>query len=216
MSTPRPAEQAIVIAAPYLLIGVAAALPLFLVPNDWSLLARTTIHLTALVSMALALALQLAGLVESVWFPDRGWPEARKRLAAAATLIALVALVVGLVTLATSAALRFQPSLQFLQLLSSLDIAWAVTALVIGTRLLRGSGAAFVAGVALDVVCVGALWNYLRLVGFETDGGWLLDGDRLGQLVIPADMAAAAVAIVVLGFGLRSLAQPIGQASDQS
>jgi len=189
---------------------------LLLVPDDWSLLARTTVHLTGLVTMALAIALQLAPLVESVWFTDRDWPDVRKRLAAAATLIALVALVVGLVTLATSAALRLQPSMQFLQILSSLDIAWAVTALVIGTRLLRGNGAAVVAGVALDAVCVGALWNYLRVVGFEPDGGWLLDGDKLRQLVIPADMVAATVALIVLGLGLRRLSQPIEQASDQS
>lgn len=216
MSPSRPAEAAIVIAAPFLLIGVIAALPLLLIPSHWSLLATTTVHLAVLVTMALAMALRLAPLIEADWFPDRSWSIGRRRFGAAASLIALVALVAGLVTLATSAALRLQPSLQFLQLLSSLDIAWALTALVIGVRLLRGRTAALIAGLALNVVCVVALWNYLRVVGFEADGGWLLDGARLMRLVIPADMAAAALALVLLAMGLRRLDQPIAQASDQS
>ena len=216
MADARPAEQAIVIGAPYLAVGVAIALPLLLVPADWSLLVVSTVHLAALVTMALALALHLAPLIGARWFVDRTWRPGRKRLAAAAALIALVALVTGLVTLATSAALRLQPSLQFLQLISALDIAWAVTTLVLGVRLLVGTRVAIAAGIALNVVCVAALWNYLRIVGFAPDGGWLVDGERLLQLVIPADMVAALGALLALGFGLRAPDHPIEHASDQS
>lgn len=216
MPASRPAEAAIVTSVPYFIGGVATALPLLLIPVDVPRLGLVTLHLSALVTMALILGLRLAPLVDAEWFVDRNWPVARRRWAAAASLIVVAVTVVGLVTLATSAALRMQPSLQFLQLLSSLDIAWAVTAIVIGTRLLRGTGWAIGAGLALNVVCVAALWNYLRVVGFEADGGWLLDGARLMRLVIPADMAAAALALGVLLFGLRRLDQPIEQASDQS
>ena len=216
MSVERPAETAIVVAAPYLIGGVMAGLPLLLVPGDVSRLVLVTLHLSALVTLALALALRLAPLIDEDWFLDRSWSHRRRRLAAAAVLIAIVALVIGLVTLVTSAALRLQPSLQFLQLLSALDIAWAVAALVIGLRALAGRATAVTGGVVLDVVCVAALWNYLRIVGFEADGGWLLDGDRLMQLVIPADMVAASLAAVVLVMGVRRLDQPLEQASDQS
>ncbi len=211
-----PVETAILRAAPYLFGGVGAALPLLLVPTDSSRLVVVTTHLSILVAMALVVALRLAPLVELSWFVDRSWSPTRRRLAAAAVLIAIVTLVIGLVTLVTSAALRLQPSLQFLQLLSALDIAWAVAALVIGLRLLAGRTAAVIGGLALDIVCVAALWNYLRVVGFEADGGWLLDGARLMRLVIPADMVAAVIALVVLALGLRRLDQPMEQASDQS
>lgn len=216
MSVDRPAETAIVVAAPYLVGGVMAGVPLLFVPGDVSRLAVVTLHLSALVTLALALALRLAPLIEAGWFIDRSWSQPRKRVAAAAALIVTVTFVVGLVTLVTSAALRLQPSLQFLQLLSALDIAWAVAALVIGLRLLAGRATAALGGVILDVACVAALWNYLRIVGFEGDGGWLLDGSRLMQLVIPADMVAAAIALLVLGIGIRRLGQPMEQASDQS
>ena len=211
-----PAERTIVISAPFLAGGVAVALTLLAVPSSWSLLAVTTAHLAALVAMGLVLAVRLAPLVAEPWFSESAWSQPRRRLAAAATLIAVIALVVGLVTLATSAALRLQPSLQFLQLISALDIAWAAAALVIGVWLLRGGRAAWVAGTLLGVVCVAALWNYLRVVGFETDGGWLVDGSRLWTLVIPADMVAATVAVITATIGLRRLDQPMAQASDQS
>lgn len=216
MSTARPAEAAAIRAAPFLFGGVAAALPLLLVPSDVSRLTLVTVHLSLLVVLALGLSLRLAALVHADWFIDRKWVPRRRRLAGAVYLIGLVTLVVGLVTLVTSAALRLQPSLQFLQLLSALDIAWAVAALVIGAHVLAGRTTALLAGVVLDVVCVAALWNYLRVVGFEADGGWLLDGSRLMQLVIPADMVAAVLALLVLGLGLRRLDQPMEQASDQS
>ena len=212
----RPAESAVVAVVPHLLAGLAAALPLLVVPSTMSRLVVVTVHLSGLVTLALLAALRLAPLVTGDWFPDRGWSVGHRRWAAAAFGVALVALVVGLVTLATSAALRLQPSLQFLQLLSALDIAWAVTALVIGVRIIAGGRTAIVAGVLLNVVCVAALWNYLRLVGFTGDGGWLLDGGRLMQLVIPADMVAALIAVVVLAIGLRRIDQPTEQASDQS
>ena len=111
--------------------------------------------------------------------------------------------VIGLVTLATSGSLRFQPSLQFLQLLSALDIAWAGAAIVFGVWRRWGRTAAIWGGVALGVACVASIWNYLRIVGLGGDGGWAVDGGELMRLVIPSDVMAATVAIVLLWVGMR-------------
>jgi hypothetical protein len=129
------------------------------------------------------------------------------------SLVVVVTGVVGLVTLASSAALRYQPSLQFLQLLSALDIAWVVAAVIIGIRLGWGR-AGLVAGGVVGAFCVWSIWNYLRVVGLAPDGGWELRGDELMRLVLPFDMAAAVVAIGLVGEGLRR-AQRTAHASDQ-
>jgi len=61
-------------------------------------------------------------------------------------------------SLATSAALRYDPSLQFLQLLSSLDIAWAATALALGAR--RRFGPRVAAGAELKLDLAFAYWRW--------------------------------------------------------
>ena len=142
----------------------------------------------------------VAPLLERNWLD---WPENRKRLAGGIALVVIVTGVVGLVTLASSAALRLQPSLQFLQLLSALDIAWAAGAVLIGGYRLWSRRTARVAGLTVGVSCVLSIWNYLRVVGFTADGGWLLDGGQLMRLVLPFDMLAAAIASGVLFAGAR-------------
>ncbi|NIR60829.1 MAG: hypothetical protein GWO02_15625 [Gammaproteobacteria bacterium] len=118
-------------------------------------------------------------------------------------LVVLPTGVVALVTLASSAALRFDPSLQFLQLLSALDIAWAGAALMIGTRWLWGRIAAFFAGGMLGILCVLSVWNYLRVVGFGPDGAWAVRAGEMMTLILPFDTAAAVMAIASLGAGIR-------------
>ena len=60
----------------------------------------------------------------------------------------------------------------------------------------------------------------LDVVGFTETGGWLVDGRELMRLVIPPDMAAAVVAIVMLFEGVRRSVRPERQRtvhdSDQS
>jgi len=51
------------------------------------------------------------------------------------------------------------------------------------------------------VVCVFAIWRYLDVVGFGPSGEWIVDGPALWRNVIPADTAAALVAIVVFTYG---------------
>jgi hypothetical protein len=123
----------------------------------------------------------------------------RPWLASAVSVVALVTGYAALVALASSAALRYDPSLQFLQLLSALDVAWSAAAIGIGVRVLAGSKrAGTLASIGLDVVCVFSIWNYLRVVGFDESGGWLVDRTELLTLVIPFDVVAAVMAIAAL------------------
>lgn len=135
---------------------------------------------------------------------------------AAAALVALATGVVALVTLASSAALRYDVSLQFLQLLSALDIAWAAAGLGIGGMWRWGPGRALVAVGALIAVCVWSIARYLQVVGFGPSGEWVVEGGALMRHVLPYDMAAALAAIVVLVAGARRRAQATRQPSAQS
>lgn len=201
-----PLEAAVVAAFPYLLVPLLVSPLLLLVATDSSRFVVSNTHLSAVVALALVLAMVLAPRVREDWFQERRWAPHLRRLAGGAALVVVVTGVVALVTLASSAALRLQPSLQFLQLLSALDIAWATAAVVIGGHLLWSRAAAAVGGLVVAVACVFSIWNYLRVVGFTDDGGWLLDGGELMKLVIPFDMAAAAAAITVLVLGSRRAA----------
>jgi hypothetical protein len=110
---------------------------------------------------------------------------------------------VGLVTLASSAALRFQPSTQFLQLLSALDIAWAIATVMVAVYWLRGRWPALMAGAVVGVVCIASIFRYLDAVGFTPRGRWRLDGGALWTYVIPFDMAVAVIAIGLFVFAAR-------------
>ncbi len=97
--------------------------------------------------------------------------------------------------------MRFDASMQFLQLLSALDIGWAATALVLGARRRFNPTAAAVLVLILGVVCVWAIWRYLDIVGFGPGGSWIVSGSDLMTYVIPYDMGAAAVAVALLVIG---------------
>ena len=57
---------------------------------------------------------------------------------------------------------------------------------------------------ALGVFCVFSIWRYLDIVGFTESGGWKVSGPDLMQYVIPFDMAAAVVAVVLLWRGSQA------------
>lgn len=195
VSDTNPLEEAAFAAFPWLLAGLLASLPLLLVPatsdTRWILLA----HLTALVAFSFALAVHLAPRSDRSWFGERDWSPTRRSLVTAASLIVIVTGATALVTLASSAALRYQPSLQFLQLLSALDIAWVVAGTYLATRRLWGSFVALGAGIMMSIICIGSIGLYLREVGLDANDGWLVDGERMLQLVIPFDVAAAVITI---------------------
>ncbi len=159
------------------------------------LLTATTVHLSVIVVAATALSMRLHRHLLQPFFLGLSRPW----LASAAALVALVTGFAALVTLASSAALRYDPSLQFLQLLSALDIAWAAAAFGYGMRRITGSARIGIASaLMMDAVCVFSIWNYLRIVGFGPGGAWLVDGSELLRWVLPFDVVAALMALVVL------------------
>lgn len=177
-----------------------------------SLLTWSTIHLAAVVLVGGAATIDLRRFVDQPMFTGIDGVQLR-RFATAGAIVALVTGVVALTTLATSAALRLEPSHQFLQLLSSLDIAWSVAALYYGIRWMRGETAGRIGGAVLTIVCIWSIWNYLRIVGFTDDGGWLVDGGALLRWVLPFDTMAAVAALGSLIWAAR---QPTEHRSPQS
>lgn len=196
-------ETSLIRSVRWTLGAAVVSLPLLTVPQPQpnQLLFYTISHLSGLVLLGLAVVWDLRRLIDETWFAWLGLDH--RRLAAGASTVALTVGVVALVTLPTSAALRLAPSLQFLQLLSALDIAFAAGATMIGVTWWKGQRAGAVAGLAVGTVCVWSIWKYLTVVGFASDGGWQVDGAALFTYVLPFDMAAATIAIATLIVGAR-------------
>jgi hypothetical protein len=172
------------------------------------------IHLGALTAMSVVMAAHLGPHADRTWFSRITSPSISSFSSAAAVTIAVTG-VTGLVTLASSAALAYAPSGQFLQLLSALDIAWVVAAFSIGMRWLFGPRLGIGAGLMMGVVCVWSIWRYIDRVGLGDDGGWIVSGDALLRYVIPFDVMAAVLAVGAVALGSRRR-QPTAHPSDQS
>ena len=173
-------------------------------PSD-GLLTYNLVHLTILQLATAWFAFELASLTDRPWFNGlkRQW------LASTASLIAAVVGFSALLTLATSAAARYDPSLQFLQLLSSMDIAWVVAGIYLGSRKLWGRPVDLILGSIILAACVGSIALYLQTVGFSVDGGWLVDGSAMSRIVLPADTVAALLALgILLGAQRTAQARP--------
>ena len=212
----HPLERALVTTVRRLAFSLAVSVPLVAVPTTDHPLRLFLGQMAVIVIFGIALAIRLSALVEAPgWFVEADWPEGRRRLAAASAIVALVTGAVALVTLASSAALRLEPSLQFLQLLSTMDIAWTGAAIAIGSYLRWGTRAAWIGGGLLGVFCIYSIWSYLDAVGFTADGGWVVSGSDLMRHVIPFDVAAAVMAVGILSFGAYA-GLPTEQARPQS
>lgn len=181
--------------------GAIVGATLFLVEEPVDLLAVSLIHLSAVVVFGFVLALVVAPALDGVP-PDRP-PTTMARFARSASVVAIVTGTVLVVTLVSSAALGLEVSLQYLQLLSALDIAWVVAATFYGLRWRAGLGAGLGGAAIMAVVCVWSIWRYLATVGFTDSGGWLVDVDALNRLVFPFDVMAAAIALSVMWWGAR-------------
>ena len=200
-----PLERAVIRTAQMLLPALVASIVLLTVPSPEDPFWLFISHLSVLVGFGVVLALRLVPLAHrDDWFAATPWSPVLRRLAGAMVLVVVVTGAVALLTLASSAALRLQPSLQFLQLLSALDIAWAGTAIVVGAELRWGRVAAKAGGLILGVFCVFSIWRYLDIVGFSPDGGWMVSGADLWRYVIPFDMIAAGAAVLILVAGVRA------------
>lgn len=208
VSTPtsrHPLEVILTVGLRRLLMwGIPLSVVTFLVPApgpDDGLLIYNLVHLTVLQIATFWLVLELAPLTDQPWFV----PTKRAWLASAASLIAAVVGFSALLTLATTATGRYAPSLQFLQLLSSLDIAWVVAAIYIGARELWGSRIGLILGSLTLLACVGSITLYLQTVGFTETGGWLVDVDAMFRIVISADTVAALLSLTILFTAARSV-----------
>jgi hypothetical protein len=193
-----PLEVAAVRSVSWLGGGLAVSALLLLVPGDLDLTTVFLVQLSGLTVLGVIVAARIAPLFVGLWYAGYTLSDTWRRLAAGVSLVVVATGVIGLVTLASSAALRFAPSVQFLQLLSALDIAWVVAATLIGATRLWGRAIGSGAGAVMGAFCVASIANYLRVVGFSPEGEWVLDGGELMRLVIPSDMLAATVAIVIL------------------
>lgn len=198
-----PLERVVLRAFPWLITGLLLSVPLLAVPTSTDRRGDMLIHLSTLVIFSLGLTWRLAGLSGKQWFPSRTWTPRQSHLAGTTILIIVVTGVTALVTLASTAALRFEPSLQFLQLLSALDIAWVVAGTTLATRALWGRTPAIIAGAAMSVVCVTSIALYLIEVGLDDRGGWLVDSEQMLRLVIPFDIAAATMTIGLMLLAAR-------------
>ena len=197
--------------------GIPLAAASLLIPapsDDTTLYWYVIVQLTVIQAAVLMFVIVVSPTVDQDWFADTRRPW----LARTASLVALAVGVAALITLAASAAARYQPSLQFLQLLSSLDIAWVVAALYLGGRVLWGQRIAITAGVMLLVACVVSIAVYLHRVGFTAEGGWLVDGGQLLRVVLPSDVMAALISMTVVLLASRRVDsdQPMSQPSAQS
>jgi len=211
-----PIERALVRSVLWLAAGLGISVLLLFVPASADPSTIFLIHLSLLVLFGLGLSIALVDLSGADWFAGSGWTASARLWASGIGLIVLATGVVGLVTLASSAALRFDPSTQFLQLISALDIAWVTAAVVIGCHRLWGRLIAGVAGLGIGLFCVWSIWRYIEAVGFGASGEWIVSGEKLMTLVLPYDMAAAVLAIALFALGARRAAQAIEQPSAQS
>lgn len=201
-----PLEEGVVRVVLRLVVSLIPVPLLLLIDGD-DLLMTVTAHLSVLVAAGIFATVSLGPLADSDWFTWTALRPSNRLRAGAAMLVVFVTGYAALITMASSAALRLDPSLQYLQLLSALDIAWAAAALYFGVRWLAGDRAALVAAAMLGSFCVWSIWNYLRIVGFDASGGWIVERDALVRYVLPYDMAAAVVAVAALWLGARRWAR---------
>jgi len=217
-STPSPRHPIETILGTGLKRLLQWAIPLSLValllpaPDGDGLLRYALIHLTVIQIATFFFTIEMSPLTDEPWFGHNKRPW----LASSASLVAAVVGFSGLLTLATSAAARYDPSLQFLQLLSSLDIAWVVAALYLGARMLWGRPIALALGAVLIAACVLSIALYLNSVGFTSAGGWLVDGGEMMRFIIPADTVAALIATSVLLLASHRSERRTAQPSPQS
>ncbi len=201
-------ERAFVLWSRWVVVGVAPAVLLLAVSPTISI-AFVLTHLSFLVAYGIVVAVSLAPVADDRPFTSYEMVERWRWFSGAAVVVVLATGATALAALATSAAARYQPSLQFLQLLSAVDIAWAGAALYLGVRWWRNGRTAKFAAAALGVFCVWSLWNYLSFVGLAADGGWLVDGGAMMRRIIPFDMVAAGVALVALWLGAGNKAATV-------
>jgi hypothetical protein len=204
-----PAEVTLFRSLPWLAAGLAAALVVRILRGRLVSAPRITIftvHLSAMLALVLTAALALVPLTSSKWFQNSGLPEVGRLMASGASLTILLAAGIAAVSIASSAALGYRPSLSYLQLLASADAGMATAGTSVGLAWAFGPAVATLGGASVAAVCVWSIWRYLDVVGFEANGGWKVDKQALWRYVYPYDVAALMLvaSAIVIGALLRS------------
>ena len=100
-----PIERALLRTVPWLLGGLVASLPLLFVSTGDSPLGWFIVQLTVLVAIGLGLSVALLGFGDEPWFVTMPWSPSIRSISSGVCLVILVTGTVGLITLASSAAL---------------------------------------------------------------------------------------------------------------
>lgn len=212
--SPQTLESSALLTFPWLPGGLVVSLPLLLLTQANDRRWEAMIHLSLLVLFLFALSWRLGRSGDHPWFADRGWSESRRRLVTNVALIIILTGVAVVVTLASSAAMRYQPSLQFPQLLSALESLGLspephLPCVPYGETVPPSQRP------MMSIIYVLSIGLYLAAVGLFADQGRLVDGEQILRLVLPFDVAAAAITIG-LTVSPVGCAQETEQASAQS
>ena len=160
-----------------------------------------TVHLSAMLGLVLVASLTLAPLTSAAWFQGSGLSEVSRQIASGVFATLLLTTGIAIVSIASSAALGYPPSLSYLQLLSAADAGMATAGVAIGLSWMAGPVVTSIGALLMAAVCVWSIWCYLDKVGFTDEGGWLVDRQALWRYVYPFDLAALALVIVALTMG---------------
>lgn len=184
-------------------VGVAAAFPTLVVPAPQDPRLTALVHMTLLGLCAMALVFHLAPLTDEPWFGGGNLGLVGRRAAGWLAVTAMVIASAATVAAATAAALRYDPSMQYLIVVGAAFAALPGALAALGTRRRFGPGAAAAAAGVIAGVVVWSLWRYLDRVGVGVDGAWVVDGARFGTLVVPFLAAAWVAAAMLFTAGTR-------------
>lgn len=197
-------EDAVLDAFPFLVDALGISALGLLVPSSLPLRGRVVVQLTLISVFALYLAYRLLRRLDPVWFEGAPITSSQRAFGTALGVVVIVTGSVGLVALASSAALRLRPPTQLLQLLSALDIAWAATTVMVASFWLWNRvRVALLQGAAVVALCVFAYYRYVDEVAFGPSGAWRLRASELWEYVLVYDIAIAVIAIALLVFAVR-------------
>ena len=182
--------------------GAAAAIPVLVLPQPDDPLFTAVVQLAIIAVYAVAMTLHLAALGDAPWFDGLAIGGRARRGLTWVMLVADVAGASAVTALATSAALRYQPSVQLLQLVSVIVVGVVVSASALGTRRRWGGAPALAMAAVLGAVLVWVMWRHLDTVGSTASGGWRVDGSVVRETVVPYVAGAVVVAGALFGAGL--------------
>ena len=165
------------------------------------------VQLVMISVFGIYLAFRLLKRLEPVWFDSSPITATQRVFGTGLGVVIIVTGCVGLVTLASSAALRLRPATQFLQLLSTLDIAWAASTVMVAAYWLWSRvRVALFGGLVVVAACTVTLARYVDEAAFGPNGGWRLTASELWEYVLPYDIGVAAIAIGMLFYAVRKRA----------